>query len=192
MAIPGVVEGVVNQVCERNFFEIGAKTVANILGSDYISVGRIMETADQQGTPLVTLLPKTTISDEVSSSMSAAARTQIEKYLGLGYAVVVPGKPIGVGSALVTGFWAIDPVTGRTIDRLENGAGSELPEEATLLDVVIHAVHEAYVLGTCVVGLCFAAAALISMAIWGYSGGLLAGAVGGAVHGGGFCLAAAL
>jgi hypothetical protein len=186
-----VLEGVLNQICERNFFEFGAKAVGEGLPAEFVGVSRLMEAAVEQNISMTSYAPDGTILPEMLSHFSAAARHHISSWLAKGYVVIVPTEPVSLGSRTLTGFWAVDPITGRTIDRLENGGGSELGEEATLLDVVLHVIHEAYVLGACVAGLGFAAASLISMAVDGGSNGAVAGAVGGAVTGAGFCLAAA-
>ena len=188
---PGIVEGALNQACERAIFEIGAR-VTDTLKGEYISVGRIFETAQSDGTPLLTLAPDGEIPDQTKAVLSASAQRKISDWQKLGYVIVVPSKPVSAGKQALTGFWAIDPKTGRTIDRLENGTGSELPEDATLLDIAVHVIHEAYVLSTCIIGVCLAVAAVIAMGLWGVSDGKVAAAVGGAVHGGSFCLAAAL
>jgi len=188
----GIIEGALNQACERSFFEIGANKVAQTITGDFISVGRVFEAAAKAGIAVTTLSAGSQLPSDLATALSPSAQTQVSKYLAQGFVVIVPTTPVQLGSQTVTGFWAVDPMTGRTIDRMEGGGGSELAENATLLDIVLEAVHEMYVMATCIVGIGFAAGCLLAMVIDGYSDGKLAGAVGGAVHGGGFCLGAAM
>jgi hypothetical protein len=185
-----LVEGVLSQVAERNLLEVGASTFPEIIGATFTNIGVIFEAAAAQEIGIRTLSPEKGLPDDLAGAISPTAKARIEEHLTQGLVVVVPERPVELDSGSLTGWWAIDPTTGRTVDRLETGRGSELGEHATLLDVVVHVIHETYVLGMCVAGI----AAVVVSAVFVISDYQADAALGGAVAGGtvafAFCAAA--
>jgi len=74
----------------------------------------------------------TDASATIPDSFSPEAALRIGQALMAGTVVIVPEQPVAIGDVGMTGWWAIDPLTGYTSDMLENGLGYAsvtLPEE---------------------------------------------------------------
>jgi hypothetical protein len=188
---PNVLEGTMNQIVEHNFFDFGSRLSDEAIPKGFISVSRLMRSAITGNVPLVTATELTDDTKTMLLDTSPSTLSQLSNWFDQGYVVILPKQAVDLDGVSAYGYWAVDPATGRTIDRMANGGGNALPEDATLLDVVLHYVHEFYVLASCVAGAALAVAGLLSLAIDGYSDAGLAATTAGAVHGAGFCLGAA-
>jgi transglutaminase-like putative cysteine protease len=119
---PGVLLGAVDQVAERMILDptlIGSGVAGIVPGPN---VGRVFEVAAEQGVAVRPLTPENTGAlSELDLSSGAAAL--IAGHLAAGLIVVVPAAPVEVDGARLSGWWLIDPETGRTTDQLEDGRG---------------------------------------------------------------------
>ncbi|HEU0115893.1 MAG TPA: hypothetical protein VFQ80_14505, partial [Thermomicrobiales bacterium] len=118
------------------------------------------------------------------------AQARIGEALAAGFAAIVPARAVALNGSPQTGWWQVDPATGRTLDRMEDGGGQEVAEEAEILDVVVEEISKFYHLTTCIVSIGVAVGAIIAAAL---GGGAQAAGIGiaGGVHGLAHCAAAA-
>ena len=122
---------------------------------------------------IVALLPA---GDVPMPDVEPVAAALITQALEAGRIVVVPETSVSIDGAPRSGWWEIDPTTGDTVDRLDNGRGSVLVEFAELLHWLFFA------------GVCFFS---IGVVIGGVVSGATGNAMAGAAVGAGFCIAAA-
>ena len=171
----GVLAGAIDHAAERVVFEDSFKLgAAAEVETNFVSVGRVFEVAAETGVKIVALLPDGSSPPPDVEPIVAAL---IAEALAAGRIVVVPERSVLIDDAPRSGWWEIDPETGQSFDRLDNGRGSSLGEYAEIL-------HWMYTAGVCAVGLGMAVAGIIGW-ISGEAG--LAGAAAGA----GMCIAAA-
>jgi hypothetical protein len=126
----GVLAGVIAHVAERVSLETTDWT------ADYepdkstaplpLSVGRVFEAAEGQSVATAVLQPDSAEADMAALSVSPQAKLRIKEALTAGFVVIVPEKPVTLDGAPVTGWWQVDPTTGYTMDRMENGLGAVL------------------------------------------------------------------
>ena len=83
-------------------------------------VGAVFTSAVDQDIPIVVVDSPDAL-DAIEASAEAKAR--IETALAESWIVVVPAQPVEIGTTMLSGWWLIDPATGRTRDELENGRG---------------------------------------------------------------------
>ena len=173
-AHPGILAGAIDHAAERIVFEdsfkIGAAAAAE---TSFVSVGLVFETARDAGVKIVALLPA---GDAPMPDVEPVAAALITQALEAGRIVVVPETSVSIDGAPRSGWWEIDPTTGDTVDRLDNGRGSVLVEFAELLHWLFFA------------GVCFFS---IGVVIGGVVSGATGNAMAGAAVGAGFCIAAA-
>ena len=138
----------------------------------FVSVGRVFELAAEQGIEVVVLRPGDDAA--ASSAPELAANRFVRDALVAGLVIVGPASPVGIGGAMRTGWWEIDPTTGLARDRLDDGFGAELGEYAIKLH---HIATQA---------MCFAG---LGMAIVSVVRGAYKDAVGWAAGAAGMCIA---
>jgi large repetitive protein len=162
-----------------------------------VSVGRVFEEAEKQQVAITVLQPSSAEAD--SLAVSEQARARIKQALGAGFVVIVPESSVTIDGTPVSGWWQVDPATGSTLDRMENGRGSVLlgsviflqtGEEVGLLASILRVVRAYQKLGMCISAIVLAVSGIlwtISAIQAGISapGGLAnLGAAGGAALGG--------
>ncbi|MBA2248413.1 MAG: transglutaminase family protein [Chloroflexia bacterium] len=116
-----IVAGVISQVAEQVLLESLVATASGT-GSSLVkpTVGSIFQEARRAGIDYVALssmdtIPGSSHSENASSRMTAA--------LEQGLVVVVPEEAVTIGDETISGWWLIDPATGRTWDQIEDGRG---------------------------------------------------------------------
>jgi hypothetical protein len=97
-----------------------------------ISVGRVFEEAEKQGIATAVLSPESADADLAGLDVASEALARIKTALGGGFIVIVPEKSVLIDNEPFTGWWQVDPVTGATFDRMENGRGAVLLSGMTL------------------------------------------------------------
>lgn len=117
---PLVLSGVLNAVAERMLLSPELRDQAVTPTSPAVSIIDIFEAAQADGVAIRTL---TSVDDLTSLAVDDAARVRIEQTLTLGSIVLVPEQPVNLGNTSVSGWWIVDPSTGRTFDLLEDGTG---------------------------------------------------------------------
>lgn len=117
---PQVLAGVLAHAAERVGAEAGA-ALAPDSPTPAGSVAQVFQEAKQNGLAITTLTPD---SGDVSALMvSDVAKARINEALDAGYVVVIPERSVSLGDTEQVGWWQVDPATGRTFDRMENGMG---------------------------------------------------------------------
>ena len=123
-----LVAGVTAHITER----LALEGLADAPGADVsaIGVGELFEVAATEG------IPTRVLHDTITGPLpyGALANTLIEDAVASGDVVVVPAEPVTVGDAQRVGWWTIDPMTGETTDVMDDGSGSEMVEEAIIID----------------------------------------------------------
>jgi hypothetical protein len=119
---PAVLAGVTDQVAEQIVIEeaarVGEEAGNVVFGAN---VGTILGAAVDQGIPIRTLSGP----DDLSGvALEVAAQVRVSNALAAGWIVIVPERSVELGGVARSGWWLIDPATGRTRDELDTGKGS--------------------------------------------------------------------
>lgn len=118
---PAVRAGILSQVAESVLLDPiywGSLVSEQMTGG--VTVGGLFEAASKAGMKALVLADAlATIPD----SFSPEAAVRIGRALKAGTVVIVPEQPVAIGDVRMTGWWAIDRLTGHTSDMLENGLG---------------------------------------------------------------------
>ncbi len=118
---PAIRAGILSQVAESVLLDPtywGSLVSEQMTGG--VTVGRLFEAASKAGIKTLVL---TDASATIPDSFSREAALRIGQALMAGTVVIVPEQPVAIGDVGMTGWWAIDPLTGHTSDMLENGLG---------------------------------------------------------------------
>jgi len=93
-----------------------------------ISVSKVFQVAKESGIELILfnknnifLLESKRFWDHLGINLSIEARVRIIDAVVNGYHVIVPKKMINIGNLTTIGWYQIDPITGETMDVMENG-----------------------------------------------------------------------
>ncbi|MGN6483849.1 MAG: hypothetical protein ACTHMX_05545, partial [Thermomicrobiales bacterium] len=112
--------GVLDQVAEEMLFDPTLRGAAASAAPPAVTVGAVFAAAKQAGVAVVV------VTDESSLSRITApdeAMTRLAAVIAQGLVAVVPVQPVTVLGTPRTGWWVVDPATGRTRDELDNGGG---------------------------------------------------------------------
>jgi hypothetical protein len=116
---PQVVAGVLSNVAER-------LAVGEGLGGDYaplgevVSVGGVFDLAASQG--IGTRVLATSVPDDLE--LGPQANLLLTRALDAGWLAIVPESNVEIGGRPRSGWWLVDPSTGRTVDQMDDGTGS--------------------------------------------------------------------
>ncbi|MEZ4597744.1 MAG: transglutaminase domain-containing protein [Chloroflexota bacterium] len=155
----GILDGAIDHAAERLLLE-GAFSLAHddSVPTSFVSVGRVFEAAREQGISVRVLRPGDAVG--LPPGLSGAAE-DISDALARGLLIVVPASPVMVDGEARLGWWEVDPASGATRDRLDDGLRVEMEED---LFVEIHEfLHEAFLKTSCAVAVVGTVVALI----WG-------------------------
>ncbi|MBI1953887.1 MAG: hypothetical protein HYS41_07175 [Candidatus Omnitrophica bacterium] len=95
------------------------------------SVPSLFEKAKEQGIPLWVLTQAS--SDKVKQlSTSEAVKTRLREQLAAGNALVIPSRPVAIGSQSRLGWWRVVLATGQTQDETPEGQHQASTEKAVL------------------------------------------------------------
>ncbi len=125
---PSLAAGVLSHVAER------------VLGLDdnlaetagIVSVGALFDRARAQGIGLRTLRGAGGSAD---LPLPADARARLDSAVADGWIAIVPEEPVEFDGAERSGWWLVDPHTGRTVDQLDDGRGGEPLEYAVTQEI---------------------------------------------------------
>ncbi len=131
----GLVAGALDHAAERMVFEGALSVIPEPPEGRYVSVGRIFEVAAEEGIAIVALRSATQ-GDMPGIERAAAAR--ISEALAAGKVVVVPETSVMLEGLPRSGWWEIDPLSGATLDRLDDGRGDALGEFMLLIYEMSH------------------------------------------------------
>jgi hypothetical protein len=129
---PGIVAGVVSHVAERVMTDPTPGASSTVPVEPTVSVGRIFELARDAGIGArVFSGPDLPADADYPSDAVAALRSA----LGAGWVAIVPDAAIDVDGHPRVGWWLVDPLTGRTLDQLDDGRGAgEYPGTLTVAE----------------------------------------------------------
>jgi hypothetical protein len=128
MGHPGIVAGVLGQVAERQ--TISGDPVDGGASISIKSVGRLFEEARRMGAAIRTLTPGAAIPSDIE--LSDRARVLLDQTLASGQVAILPERPVNLDGTPLTGWWIVDPMTGRTTDLLETGHAASSAEYVTI------------------------------------------------------------
>jgi hypothetical protein len=138
---PAMLAGVLPHAVERAILERDpATSVGPVIPA--VSVGAVFEAAAQQGIP-TSLLAESLPVDAV---YDPASRELLQRALDAGRLVIVPERPVDLGGRPRLGWWLLDPVSGATVDQMDDGGGQVTIENAIVVVLVAGAVGIAYLL----------------------------------------------
>jgi hypothetical protein len=155
-----IISGALSHLTERALFGELVTIMPTPAGKAFLSVGRVFEEAKKAGIPLATLQPGTT---PTGIDVSPQAEALIGEALAAGYVVIVPERGVPLGGTPRTGWWQINPQTGETFDRMENGGSSQLVEEEVTLGTILAELHHLHSLTQCIIGVVAAVAGIIAL-----------------------------
>ena len=143
-AHPGVVAGIIDHAAERMAVEGSISLMPNDPLAEVAGVGLVFDAARREGIPLRTMVPGQSASE---LDLVVAARGLIDEALTAGRIVVVPERSVTLNGRPRSGWWEIDPATGQTADRMDDGRGQDLAEYAIMIHHLVSKVACAIALG---------------------------------------------
>ena len=129
MMLPGILAHVAERVVAGDATASGQRTEVRPAAS----VGAVFDAARSAGIGAIVL---STVDEAASLDIDADARTRLERSLANGWLAVVPDGTVNVGGEDRTGWWLIDPESGRVSDELDDGRGAAEVEYAETLMLV--------------------------------------------------------
>jgi hypothetical protein len=124
----GILAGVLGHVVER--VQAGEAAVGPLdawsPGAEVVSVGAIFDAAASQGIGIEAFTGS--VPGGFGEAPEAAER--LGQRLADGWIAIAPVRPVTIGGEARVGWWLVDPVTGRTLDELDDGRGATLIERA--------------------------------------------------------------
>jgi hypothetical protein len=143
-ASPGMLAGILPHLAERL---LAGDAVRDPALPPRPSVGAIFEIARDQGVPIRVVHA----AEEIAGLPFAAdALARLGTSLGAGRVAVVPERPVRVGDAERVGWWLYDPVSGSTVDEMDDGRGSVGLEYADTEEIPIVGAPQMQFVGQCV------------------------------------------
>lgn len=119
-AHPAVLAGVLAHVAERIAMRDGFESLPGQTGEAF-GVGALFEAAEAAG--VRTRVFQGSLPAGVSYGVAADMR--LAEALASGDVVVIPERPLQLAGEERIGWWRVDPVSGRTVDEMADGSGSE-------------------------------------------------------------------
>lgn len=123
---PPAIAGIAAHVAER-FIAGGGRPVVAEEGSTSVSVSRVFAEAKKAGMPLRAASSPEDLEDLL---MEEPARARLAARLHEGLVAVVPMQSVTIDGAPRSGWWLIDPASGRVVDEMDDGRGSDSTEES--------------------------------------------------------------
>jgi hypothetical protein len=131
VSTPAAVPGVLAHVTERI---MGGEAGANKLGGASVSVGAVFDAAEAAGLALRAV----DAASVESLALPAAARRHLEQSLAAGWIAIAPERPVSIEDREHSGWWLVHPLTGRTVDQLDDGRGVDAHGyEAVLIGIAV-------------------------------------------------------
>ena len=147
---PAVSAGVLAHVAERVLGGEATRDETDPVASASASVGAVFDTAAAAGIPLRVLQGAGATSD---LPWADDARARLETSLADGWIAIAPERPVVLGERERVGWWLVDPRTGRTVDRLDDGRGAEMSEKTVIITrVALRNLAAKRRLGMCIAG----------------------------------------
>jgi hypothetical protein len=131
---PQLVAGVISNVAERLAVGDGLEGDYAPLG-EVVSVGGVFERAATQGIP--SRVVRTTVPDDLAIDAEAAA--VLARALEQGWVAIVPESAVEIDRRPRSGWWLVDPTSGRTSDQMDDGRGSSGTEHPISVAIGLYA-----------------------------------------------------
>ena len=171
-ANPGVVTGVLSHVAERLLMGDALPRTGAQPRLPMVSVGAVFDAARADGVPIRVMNGAST---QVDLDYPPEVLARVRRTLADGWLVIAPVRTVSVGGQPRTGWWQVDPATGRTADQMDDGRG-EVDAYAVTLRPGQIATQSGWFRE---VGLCFMGGALVAAGLLDVlSGADQGGAVG--------------
>jgi transglutaminase-like putative cysteine protease len=154
---PAILAGVVPHVAERLL--AGDADDEHDDRGLVASVGGVFDAARREGIGLRLVMGPDDLPD---LALPDDALARLARSVSDGQVAIVPERAVMIGGADRSGWWLVDPVTGRTVDEMDDGRGSA--EEGVVLQADAEAVPSLRRLGTCA-GVVFLMAAPVIVGI---------------------------
>ncbi len=199
---PAAVAGVLDHVVER---ALGGEApgVTGPEDTNPASVGAVFRAALEEGVDFTVLRQ---VADAEQLGYPARANALLAADLRDGWVAVAPEQAVTLGPEERLGWWLVDPVSGRTVDRLDDGRGSNSIGYAATLTPgqLARQTLMKELAQKCLLGTAAAFAAVLSVAVaglagsegygWGAAALAASGASNAAIasHYAGFCVKTAL
>jgi hypothetical protein len=177
VAPAGIVAGVLGHVVERAQAGEGFGDLFPATGPlpVPVSAGAIIDAAVDQGIELRVM--RGSRPDDLLWPVAAAA--QLDASLADGWVAIAPSSPVPIGDGMRLGWWLVDPLTGVTVDQLDDGGGAVLAEFGKKLRAIVTWARPWFCLGLGVAERLH----LIHDLVEGHIGAALIGAAAGsAIH----------
>jgi hypothetical protein len=113
------------------------------LGGEPASVGAIFEAAAAQGIAtrlLVEQLPADAAYDPDEAKL-------LRQALDAGQLVIIPERPVDLGGVQRLGWWLVDPVSGATVDQMDDGGGQVVIQYVIWPSIIILALYALWAYG---------------------------------------------
>ena len=120
---PAMLAGVIPYAVERTIMETDPASASQPAATQ-LHVGAVFEAAVAQGVPTRLLaggLPAGSPYDPESGAL-------MQRALDAGLVVIVPERAIDLGGRPRLGWWLVDPVSGATVDQMDDGRGNSQAE----------------------------------------------------------------
>jgi hypothetical protein len=135
-APPAMVAGVIPHAVERVIIGGDPASVSQPAGTP-ISVGAVFESAAAQGIPTRLLtggLPTDSAYDPESQRL-------LRQAIQAGQLVVIPERAVDLGGRARLGWWLVDPVSGATVDQMDDGGGQGIAQKAIVISIAMLAFY---------------------------------------------------
>jgi hypothetical protein len=124
----GLLAGVTSHVAER--LRGGAGLPVDLaFGAARASVGSLFEQAAAEGIGLRVLRGV----QPAGLGYPPAAAARLAEALADGWVAIVPERPVALGDGHPLGWWLVDPVTGATLDQMDDGRGAVMLEHGDII-----------------------------------------------------------
>ena len=160
---PGLYAGVAPHVVERILSGDALSDGVGSGGGHGASVGAVFAAARSEGVGFRVVLDARSL-DGLGFSPDATARLQ-DALVG-GWVAIGPDAPVLFADTPRTGWWLVDPLTGRTVDMMDDGRGGGPPVSGEVMILEQSVVRQAVLramMRRCLPGLFFGAAAALSL-----------------------------
>jgi hypothetical protein len=149
-AHPQIMAGAISHATERGIMEAASVVLEADMPFSFRGVSDVFARARDEKVPIRVFKAGDNPED---LQISIRAKAGIAAALALGHVVAVPERALDLAGELVTGWWQIDPFTGRAFDVMEDGSGSTAPEYALLIFKMAEVIECALAVGNILVSI---------------------------------------
>jgi hypothetical protein len=152
---PAVAAGVLPHVAERLCFGAGVDGEERMAQA---SVGAVFDAARRSGVGFRAVQAPDDLAD---LEMPPDALARLSASLRAGMVAIVPERPVEIDGQARSGWWLVDPATGRTRDEADDGRGMSMVERGAITEADAEALPPLRRMGNCAAMVAFIAAPII-------------------------------